>query len=188
MNLKKWFRRVFVVIAVMVVLGIAYRTVAAQSNLWRASRLEVSEETYPAYTDQGYERMRLGDFKGAIADFDQAEELHPSQCINIYTGRAYAYYKAGDFDKALVEFDQALFLDANSATVYFYRGLVYLHKGDYEAAIADYDKAIALGGEADSYFNRGTALLLSGQVGHGTMDYLQGIRLKGSPTNAANEP
>jgi len=91
----------------------------------------------------GLAKDNLGDFEGAIADYDEAIRLDP-EYAGAYNNRGLAKYDLGDLEGALADYDEAIRLDPEYALAYYNRGLAKFNLSDFEGALADYDEAIRL--------------------------------------------
>jgi tetratricopeptide (TPR) repeat protein len=134
------------------------------------------------YFLQGKEKRKLGDFRGAIADFTEDIRTHPNDAL-AYSDRGFARDKLGDYRGAIQDYIQAIRLNPNDADAYYNQGLVRRKLGDYRGAIQDYKKAIRLNpNDADAYVGRGNARGDSGDYQGAIQDYIQATRL--NPTHA----
>ena len=143
------------------VIGISFMTLVGGQNLNFAipSRYltELLPESTPAkplaqgnrsisaqtYFTWGNTKYHLGDYKGAIADFDSAIRLKPDDA-DAYYNRGNAKYKLGQHLAAIADYDTAIRLNPDDAKAYYNRGLAKDNLGQHFAAIADYDTAIRL--------------------------------------------
>ena len=143
------------------VIGVSYMTIASGQNLNFAipSRYlrELLTKSTPAkplaegnrsisaktYFTWGYTKSDLGDYKGAIADYDTAIRLKPDYTI-AYNNRGNAKNDLGQHSAAIADFDTAIRLKPDLAEAYYNRGLAKYQLGQHSAAIADYDTAIRL--------------------------------------------
>jgi tetratricopeptide (TPR) repeat protein len=104
--------------------------------------------------NQGLQKYKAGNFKGAIADFTQAIRQSPN-VAEIYIARGNAYYDQGDKQTALKDYNQGLRINPNYAPAYVERGNARDDLGDRKGAIEDYNKAIQLNADlAEAYDNR----------------------------------
>lgn len=92
---------------------------------------------------RGAQRLKAGDYDGAIADFDQAARLEPGVSKHLYN-RGVAHFYKGQDDLAIADFAQALKLEPDDVLALVARGEVWLEKGDDARAKADFDQAIRL--------------------------------------------
>ena len=79
----------------------------------------ISAETYFTWGNTKYD---LGDYKGAIADYDSAIRLNPDDA-SAYYNRGNAKYKLGQHSAAIADYDSAIRLNPDDAQAYFTRGL-----------------------------------------------------------------
>lgn len=124
-----------------------------------------------AYYDQGNFHYRLGDYKGAIANFNQALLYNPNDA-NAYVNRGNARYEIAqhssnpnmEYKAAIDDFNRALQLDPLVAEAYVSRGIVrhdiaqYSKAADQEylAAIGDFNDALRLNpNDVKAYVKRG---------------------------------
>lgn len=103
-----------------------------------------------AFDDRGIARLDMGDYDGAIKDFDQAIRLNPA-VPNHFNNRAQAWVSTGEYAKALRDYDEALRLDQKDATVFDNRawllaGCPVDHLRDGVKAVADATQACKLTG------------------------------------------
>ena len=130
-----------------------------------------SGKSFLAYYNQGNAYYKLGDYEGAIDNFNQALRLNPKDA-KAYVNRGNARYEiaqhSGDPDKqyrgAIEDFNNALRLNPNAASAYVSRGEVrYViaqyskdPNKDYKAAIDDFNQALRRDpGDARAYVKRG---------------------------------
>ena len=135
----------------------------------------ISAETYFTW---GNTKYYLGDYKGAIADYDSAIRLNPDNA-NTYYNRGTAKGDLGQHFAAIADFDIAIRLKPDYAEAYNNRGIVKGKLGQHSAAIADFDTAIRLKPDyAEAYNNRGIVKSKLGQHLAAIADYDTAIRLK----------
>ncbi|MDX2098816.1 MAG: tetratricopeptide repeat protein [Leptolyngbyaceae cyanobacterium bins.59] len=95
------------------------------------------------FYDQGLERIRRGDLKGAIQQFDRALEINP-QFAAAYHRRGGVRFDLGDRQGAIIDYTQALQLNPDGVETYFARGLTRLALGDCSGALEDANQALEL--------------------------------------------
>ena len=135
----------------------------------------ISAETYFTWGNTKYD---LGNYKGAIADYDSAIRLKPDHAT-AYNNRGNAKDELGQHVAAIADYDTAIRLKPDHATAFYNRGLAKHNLGQYFAAIADFDSAIRLEpDDATAYNNRGIAKNDLGQHVAAIADYDTAIRLK----------
>jgi len=124
-----------------------------------------------AWSNQGNALLALGQTDAAIASFNHALTLNP-QAAATYLNLGNAYQAAGEAALALSSYDQAVALQPNYLIALANRcgPLKQLHRLD--EAVASCNQALALDPQhADTYWNRGLALLLQGNLRQGFADY-----------------
>ena len=121
-------------------------------------RRSVSTQNLPQpITIGARSKGKLGQHTAAIADFDLAIRLDPSDGT-AYDNRGLAQGKLGQYFSAIDDFDAGIRLDPNDAAAYGNRGNAKAYLGQHIAAISDYDVAIRLDPKyARAYVNRGIA-------------------------------
>jgi tetratricopeptide (TPR) repeat protein len=102
--------------------------------------------TGTSYLNTGYEKFKLSDYKGAIADYTKAIELDPGY-TEAYNYRGNAKDKLSDYSGAIADYTKAIELDPNYAKAYINRGLVKIQSGQKENGCLDLSKARELGFE-----------------------------------------
>jgi len=133
------------------------------------------------YIYRAFSYNGLGEYKNAIADFDKAIELDPTD-IASYTdrGKAKAYLK--DLDGAKKDFLFILSKDSlgeQGQAALYYLGKITYQQGQYEQSIKYYDKLIILTPkDAELYFNRGVAKGMVFDTQGAIKDYDIAIELK----------
>ena len=177
------------------VIGVSFMTLVGGQNLNSAipSRYltELLTESTPAkplaegnrsisaktYFTWGNTKAGLGDYKGAIADFDNAIRLKPDHA-NTYNNRGIAKDNLGQHSAAIADFDSAIRLKPDHANAYLYRGVAKSKLGQHSAAIADFDNAIRLKPDhASAYFNRGFVKGLLNRISEAKRDARTALRL-----------
>lgn len=139
-----------------------------------------------AYTDQGSMNYKLGNYKSAIENFNQALSLNPNDAV-AYVNRGNARYQIAhnssnpqDYYAAMDDFNQALRLDPQAADAYLSRGIVRYETAKYSkdalkeylAAIADFNQAVTIDPkQAKAYVKRG---IVRHQLAQSTQDLSQG--------------
>jgi tetratricopeptide (TPR) repeat protein len=126
---------------------------------------------------QSEKKYDRGDYKGSIADLEQAIQINPKYAL-AYFGLGFNRNALGDKKGAIADLDQAIRLDPKYAPAYVSRGFFRKELGDKKGAIADYNIAISLDPKnATAYGNRGvTRHELVDPIG-AIADYDQAIRL-----------
>jgi len=145
---------------------------------------KTSELTAEEWYNLGKNKGQSGDYKGAIADLNQAIKIKPDYA-NAYNGRGVAKYNLGDKQGAIADYNQAIKIKPDYADAYHNRGLAKYNLGDKQGAIADYNQAIQLKPDyADAYNNRGVAKDDLGDNQGAITDYNQAIKIKPDDVDA----
>ena len=134
----------------------------------------ISAETYLTWGNTKYD---LGDYKGAIADFDSAIRLNPDYA-KAYLNRGLAKGQLGQHFAAIADYDSAIRLNPDDAKTYYNRGNAKYNLGQHFAAIADFDSAIRLNpDDANAYYNRGSAKTQLNRISEAKQDLRTALRL-----------
>lgn len=99
-----------------------------------------------ALNNFGYQRMKSGEYKEAIANFDRAIEINKSYAFP-YNNRGFAYLKLGELDKAIQDINYSIKLNPDNSYAYKNRALYYLEVNQKKVALENLNKAKALGFE-----------------------------------------
>jgi tetratricopeptide (TPR) repeat protein len=139
------------------------------------------------YFLRGLSKADRGDFKGAIADYDQAISLNPT-FANAHNNRALLKVdKLNDVQGALSDYNQAISLDPKSAMAYNNRGILKDDLNDVQGALSDYNQAIFLNPKrAETYYNRALLKNKLNDVQGALSDYNQAISLNPNDADAYN--
>lgn len=106
---------------------------------------------------RGNEKIKLGDFKGALAELDKAIKLNPKDEI-AYTRRGVINFELGRLPQAIQDFNKVIELSPESFFAYHNRAALKSKTNDFIGAIADYDHAIKLNPKSsEEYYRRGEA-------------------------------
>ncbi len=130
-----------------------YRSAVADSDV--AIELATADaDSSAAYHTRGAAKAALGDYDGAIADFDAAIRRNPETAIN-YLDRGLAKEALGEKDAAKADFEAAGQRNGDLAKDYYKKGRGKNRGRAYAAAMASFDKALRLNPEyASVYSNR----------------------------------
>ena len=130
-----------------------------------------------AYEGRGRIAMRHGDWRRAIADFDEAIHLNPNRA-SLYRDRAQARRQNGDLALAIEDYDEAIAHDPRLAAPYYQRGLALAASGDLDRAILSYNTAVRLDpSDAQARLDRGLAFLARGQADDARADFEAALAL-----------
>jgi serine/threonine protein kinase/Tfp pilus assembly protein PilF len=109
--------------------------------------LAFGEPVADVFRARGLAKARLGDYPGALDDYNRSLELDPD-APNILVARGWAYYNAPD-KLALHEFERAVAINERNGVfigdAYSGRGFFRALRGDYRPAVEDAEKALRHG-------------------------------------------
>jgi len=119
-----------------------------------------------AYAERGSAKLRLGQYQGAVRDFNEALQRKPGNAM-AHCSRAYAKWLASsqggeargaaeDYARAQQTPQKATLqpVQKPAAYVYYLRGEQYQYAREYDLALSDYNKAILLNSEYPRAFQR----------------------------------
>jgi tetratricopeptide (TPR) repeat protein len=134
--------------------------------------------TAKAFYDSGVDKYDAGDYKGAIADYDQAIKLKPDYADAHYNRGFILAHDLNQYQQALSDFDLVIRLNPKSANAYAGRGNIYYQEGEIQKAIEDYTQAITISPEySQAYYNRGIAYYKKKKPNLALNDFEQAARL-----------
>lgn len=124
-----------------------------------ALALEIDPQNAAARFHRGVLRLRGGEAREALADFDALVEAMPAhRKPAVLRARAEAKGKLGDFAGALRDLDAAIAADPRHPNAHNDRGAMKLNLGDLDGGIADFDRELARDPRhAEALKNRGAA-------------------------------
>ena len=114
-------------------------------------------KTAKFYYKQGIEKIKLGDYRGAIADYNKAIELNPDDAA-FYFNRGSATNKLGDYQGAIADYTKAIEINPKYGAFYYNRGVAKNFSGDPQGACIDVRKAYSLGYKRSLKFVRNKCL------------------------------
>lgn len=136
------------------------------------------------YRLRGSKKEKLGDYKGAIADYTKAIRLKPDD-DTAYYNRGNAKIKLRQYEPAINDYNIAVHLNSNNAYAYCSRGIAKGRLAQDVAAVADYDVAIRLKPDfVNAYINRGNAKVRLGQLSAAIADFDMAIYFEPKSANA----
>ncbi len=100
------------------------------------------------YKNRGHERAELGDYEGAIADYNQAIKMNPND-IDVYYYRGNSHFDLGKYEAAIDDYTQVIKINSHYINAYYNRGNALLEIADKQRAVEDFQKA------ADLYWQEG---------------------------------
>src|SRR5438876_11417310 len=135
-----------------------------------------------ALIKSGNQKMRDGDFDGAIADFNEVikiDKIFPENVQSAtYLNRGLAFQKKGDLDAALADFNKANKLSSNNVYAYQNRAGLHEKRKEIDEALADYNKAIKVNSKFPfAYRGRGLLLLAQGKDTEAESDFAEYLQL-----------
>lgn len=119
--------------------------VAPMSMLTRqqASSPLLLRKTKEQYWEEGIQFYSRGQYREALAAFEQALRLDP-HFADAYFGKGNAFYFMKRYEDALLAFEQAIRLDPHNAALHNNKGGALYMLGHYREALADYEQALRL--------------------------------------------
>lgn len=163
----------------------------AQTNLSKA--LEIKHDFVKAFKKRGFVRNRLGNYNGAIQDFNNAILLDSNDGDSFY-GRGFAKLALQNYPEAINDFAKAVKLNPNDLDAYHQRGYAYSLWGKstgtqmlFENAIWNFNKVLDKNPNyTEARLYRGMALCEQGKKDTGLKDIQQAMsEYKNSGDDAA---
>lgn len=161
--------------------GVKPVATAGQSNT-REKPTATRQRSAEDLISLGGAKADKGDYKGAIANYNQALQINPNN-PDAYYRRGAAHNELKDYRAAFKDFEQVIRFTPKNAIAYAYRGFVRAQLKDYQGALADSDKAISLSDDPNSrtsglgYVVRGTAHFALENYKQALADFNQVIKL-----------
>ena len=135
---------------------------------------------------QATDKFNKNDYRGAIADYNQALKINPN-LAQAYYNRGVVRDVLGDKQSAIADYNQALKINPNFDRAYYNRGVVRHILGDKQSAIADYNQALKINPNlAQAYHNRGVVRRQLGDKQAAIADYNQAIKINPNYADAYN--
>lgn len=172
---NSFMRKIFILLSLFIILSSSFAQVNTQrflamgrtdlfndnytesiKNLTVA--IEAAPDKFEPYFFRGLAKYSLGDYEGAIQDFNQSIKINPYFSYN-YQYRGICKSQLKRYPAALKDFADAIHRGPNNSDVYVNRGTTKLQLDMYEKAITDFDTAIILDSKSElAYLNKGFAL------------------------------
>jgi len=148
--------------------------------------LETGINKFYCYLKRGLAKKDSGDYKGAIADYNESILINP-YCSDAFNNRGNAKSNLEDYKGAISDYNHAINLNPDNDAAYNNRGNVKSILEDYEEAISDYNHAIKLSPDNDgAYFNLGNVKRILGDYKGAITYYNYAIKLNSSYPDAYN--
>ena len=126
---------------------------------------------------RGEAYRRMGQYRPAIEDFDEAIGLSPGNAT-AYNGRAMAYANLKQYQRAIEDYDEAVRLNPQFTNAYVNRGAAYADLGQPEQTVRDASEAIGQDPrEANAYGLRAMAYAILGKDAEALQDIERAVEL-----------
>jgi tetratricopeptide (TPR) repeat protein len=133
---------------------------------------------------KGVNKSRNGDYKGAVAELNQAISLNP-QYVEALGERGGARYSVKDYQGAIQDFTQAIKINPNFAEAYIGRGASHFELKNYQEAVQDLTQAIKINPNfSEAYIIRGGARLYQQDYQGVVQDFTQAIKMNPNSAEA----
>jgi tetratricopeptide (TPR) repeat protein len=133
-----------------------------------------------AYRIRANAKKELGDYQGAIQDYNKSIDMNGTLSDSIYS-RGVAYMETDNFAAAKADFARVIEMNPNDAPAYRNLGNAKFRLGDFSGAVSDYSMAlsrnIAIEHRGEVYNNRGSALAQLGQYQHAASDFEKALEI-----------
>jgi len=107
--------------------------------------IEANPNSSGAYHQRGKALGMLGDWQGAVADWDKALEVNPQATPNYgLLCSAYVEHLKEQYEEAIADCTRALDDNPDWAWGYYYIGIAYKELGDEQQAISSFQEALKL--------------------------------------------
>ncbi|QDL92456.1 tetratricopeptide repeat protein [Paroceanicella profunda] len=132
---------------------------------------------FAIYPNRAFVHERMGQFDAALADYDRALAMKPSDRDTLF-GRGTLYLRRGAPEKAVEDFDAVLRRDGRDVNALYNRGLALAAAGRTLDAVRDFDGVLrAHPDDSSAWLERGRARAQSAPQ-QALEDVSQAIRLK----------
>ncbi len=142
-----------------------------------ARLITLGKKKHDGYFGRGKCKRMLEDFKGCIADFDQAIAMKPT--ADAYNWRGVCKEKLKKFPEAIADYRKSISMDSKRSVTYANLCYALNETGDRDGAIAACDKSIALKPDyARAYNLRGYAREKKGDSKGALADYKKALEIR----------
>ncbi|MDF1665086.1 MAG: tetratricopeptide repeat protein [Planctomycetota bacterium] len=139
--------------------------------------IKLNPNQSPAYTNRGICRFHLGNFEGALSDYNKSIAYKPFALT--HNNRGYLFMERKQYQKALQDFNIAIKIDPRCSSAYNNRALLHSYLGKHREAIQDYDQCLLITPTmTESYYNRALSKEKIGDKKGAIEDYEQLIQLR----------
>jgi tetratricopeptide (TPR) repeat protein len=118
----------------------------------------LTKVNYKAYLERGQQKLKNGDFDGAIKDYEKSLSLQPSFLSYLCLGAA--FYKIGKYESSVNALISSLKYK-KSWTAYNFLGWSYLNQKNYVEAIKSFQNSINLRKDSENLYGLAICLLRS---------------------------
>ncbi len=122
---------------------------SAIDTITNAIAIDPNQNLYKCFNTRGAAKAHLGDYSGALTDYNKAIEINSSY-VDAYYNRGVLRENIKDYSGALADYTKAIEINPSYADAYYSRGLVKANSkehGDLKDACEDWKKAAELGDE-----------------------------------------
>ena len=145
--------------------------------------IKINSSDAEFYYNQGLDKYKLKDYRGAINDFTQSIKINPKKA-EAYNDRGSVKYNLEDYQGAIDDFNQAIKINPNYVYPYYNLGTLKTKLKDYKGAINDYNKAVNIGPNFPAgYSNRGNIKYTLNDYKGAIDDYNKAIALDPNNVN-----
>ncbi len=147
--------------------------------------IKLDSNNFVAYADRASLKDKLGDYKGAIKDFDKAISIknHP----DIISDRGNTKKNLKEYDAAIIDYNEAIRLKPNFSNAHFERGKAFQALNKYNDAINDFTKVIELNSfDYEAFSLRAECYIGVRNWGKALDDFNKAITLDRNPKNGSN--
>jgi tetratricopeptide (TPR) repeat protein len=131
-----------------------------------------------SYAERGYVRMKINNWKGAIADFTEAAQLDPNEADN-WLNRGIAKEKIKDLNGAFADYSQAIKIKSDYERAWLNRGNLLTKMNRLKEAVEDYSLAITYYPEYGlAFYNRALVKHKLGNLKEACQDLLLAQKLE----------